>query len=180
MKKLFLIKMFLFTLAGILISCEALLFNYSVSQTWLIPEDAPEETGGALTLIGIKVDRAGGWDSVEREITALAPLYFWNSGRMVVAAEKGPAYAAEIQAREREFNLGWRTKRSLAVEVRIWADKDAPKAGDPVNERKLPAAVGRVVATGEKSFSSSETIGRLLEKAIKNAAKELAAYEGRK
>jgi len=176
MKLSFITKIFIFSLPVILLSCEALPFNYSSSQSWLIPNDTPGKNRNTINITGVQVDRSGGWDSVEREITALAPLYFWNNGRMVVTEEK-PAYTAEIQAREREFNLGWSSKRSLAVEVRIWADNDTNNNNDLSFEKKLPAAVGRVIVTGEKSFASSETTGRLLSKAIKKAVEELTAYE---
>ena len=172
--------LFTVLLATIFISCEALPFNYSAGQSWLIRENEQEKILATLTLLGVQVDRSGGWDSVEKETVSLAPLYFWNQGCKTVAAEEGPAYAAGIQVREREFNLGWRTKRSLAVEVRIWVFEDAPKGGVSVHEQKLPVAVGRIVSTGEESFSSSHTTGRLLSMAIEKAVKQLAEYERKK
>ena len=176
MKNVF-IKIIIFSLPVILLSCEALPINYSRGQSWHIPINEPEKISTTLTIMGVQVDRTGGWDSIEKETAALAPLYFWNRGCKVVPAEERPVYAAAIQVREREFNLGWRTKRSLAVEVRIWAYEDAPEAGASVQDQKLPAAVGIVTAMGERSFSSSETTGRLLSKAIGKAAKKLAVYE---
>jgi len=167
MKKLKIIFLFL---PVIMLSCEALPINYSRSQSWLTSDDSTRRT---ISLLNVKVDRMGGWDSVEKEIVALAPLYFWNNGCRVIAGEKAPRYAAEIQAREREFSQGWRTRRSLAIEVTISSYEDALG----VSARKLPLAAGRVIAMGERSFSSSDTTGRLLSKAIEKAVKELAAYE---
>jgi hypothetical protein len=176
---------------AIFLSCRALPANHSASQSWVIPKTKLEKTGTTLTLITVKADRGGGWDSIENEAAALAPLYFWDRGYRVIAVENDPvngtpnstpSYAATIQLREREFNRSWRTKRSLAVEVRIWAYEDIFNNGKPENgpglyEQKLPAAVGRVIVMGEKSFSSSNTTGRLLSKAIKKAARQLAIYE---
>jgi hypothetical protein len=60
------------------------------------------------------------------------------------------------------------------VEVRIWAFLDAPGKSP---DQKLPLATGRVIAMGERSLSSSDTMGRLLSKAIQKAVKELSALE---
>lgn len=173
-------NVFVFIFAALLLSCEALPVNYSTGESWFIGKNAPERDMPALTLLGVQVDRSGGWDSVEKETAALAPLYFWDRGFVVVSAEEKPDYAALIQVREREFTSGWRTKKSLAVEVRIWAYEDAPQEGTPFYEQKLPLAAGRVVAMGEKSFSSSETTGRLLSRAIGKTAEKIIAYERRK
>jgi hypothetical protein len=178
--KTYLQKLIIFLFPLILLSCEALPVNFSSGQSWFISPDKSEKTWTTLTILAVQADKSGGWDSVEREIAALAPLYFWDSGCRVVAAEEPSSYAAQIQVREREFNLGWKTKKSLAVEVRIWEYEDAPKNGESALGQKLPAAVGRIVAAGDKSFSSSETTGRLLLKAIDRAVKELAVYERKK
>jgi len=165
---------------SLLLSCEALPVNFSSGQSWLIHGNEQGKTWTTLTILSVQVDRSGGWDSVEKEASALAPLYFWDSGCRVVSAEKAPSYAAQIHIREREYNSGWKTKKSLAVEVRIWKYEDASEGEEIYLSQKLPAAVGRVFTNGDGSFSSSETTGRLLSKAIDMAVKELAAYEGKK
>lgn len=182
MKK-YLPKLFVFLFLLILLSCEALPVNYSSGQSWLISSvnsNKMDKSWTTLTILSVYVDKNGGWDSVEKEAAALAPLYFWDRGCRVVAGEKTPSYAAQIYIRERDFNLGWKTKKSLAVEVHIWEYEDSPKNNEPVLEHKLPAAVGRIVAIGNKSFSSSGTTGRLLSKAVNKAVKKLKAYERRK
>jgi hypothetical protein len=184
--KIYLQKLIISLFMLVLLSCEALPVNYSSGQSWLISpadsdkSDKPDKSWTTLAILSVQVDRSGGWDSVEKEAAALAPLYFWDRGCRIVAAEKTPSYAAQIQIREREFNLGWKTKKSLAVEVCIWEYEDAPENGGFYLSQKLPAAVGRVVSTGDKSFSSSVTTGRLLSKAIKKAVKKLAVYERKK
>ena len=178
MKK-FIVKIIIFSAAAILLSCEALPFNYTADQSWLI-ESAHEKIWTTMTVLGVQADRSGGWDSVEKEAASLAPLYFWDRGCRVVSAEEWPQYAARIWIRERDFNLGWSSKKSLVVEVRIWAFEDAPVSGAPDEDHKLPAAVGRVVMTGDTSFSSSDTMGKLLSRAITQAVKQLAAYRDKK
>jgi len=167
-------KLILLCIPAILLSCEALPINYSRSQSWLIPvaHNEQDKSWTTVTLLGVQVDRKGGWDSVEREVTDLVPLFFWNQGCRVVAVDEQPVYAADVQVREREFNQGWRTKRSLAVEVRIWDFRDAP-----AKVQKLPLAAGRVIASGERSLFSSETTGKMLSMAIEKAVKELSAHE---
>jgi hypothetical protein len=162
----------------LLLSCEALPFSYSKSQSWYIPENPGGQGLGngqtarpTLRLTDVSVDRTGGWESTGKEFAALAPLCFWKQGWAVVfGPPSGADYAAEIQVREREYSSGWRTRRSLAVEVRIWASGDEPGNG---REQKLPLAAGRVVAIGEGSFSSSDTAERMLSRAIKQAVKKM-------
>jgi len=188
--KFFKRKIFILSAAAILLSCEALPFNYSANQSWLIDSSAPlnssaslnsarNKTWTTLTVLGVQIEKIGGWDSIEREAASLAQLYFWDRGCRVIPAEERPAYAARIWITERDFNIGWKSKKSLAVEVRIWNFEDAPANGVPIEKYKLPAAVGRVVMTGNKSFSSSDVMGKLLSRAIKQAARRLAANKGK-
>ena len=152
-----------FLLGSFLLSCSSLSDIFSFSQSWAIPEGAAG-TRQTIKLAGVSVDRLGGWDSLEREVVALAPLYFWEHGYRM--AEQDADYAVHISLREREFASGWRTRRSLALEVRIWDGAEGLPG-------KLPIAVGRVVAVGDKSFSSSKTTGKMLALAIGKATGEL-------
>jgi len=182
MKKYFQIPLiFLFLL--ILLSCETGPVNVSSGQSWFIPSAEFHKKGRAwttLTILSVNIDRSGGWDSIEKEAAALAPLFFWDRGCRVVPAEEEPYYAAQIFVREREFNVGWKTKKSLAVEVHIWNYEDAPKNGDSIINYKLPAAVGRIIVTGGKSFILSKTTSHLLSKTINKAVRKLAVYERKK
>jgi hypothetical protein len=158
-----------FLLALFLLSCESMPLNYSRSQSWLVTD---KEIVGTVSLLGVTVDRAGGRDSVEKEIAGLAPLCFWQEGCQIIFDKPGD-YAADIQLREREYSSGWKTKRSLSVEVRIWpygegGDKSA-------YFQTLPLAAGRVISTGDRSLSSFETTNRMLSRAIRTAVKQLAA-----
>jgi len=161
-------------LALVLVSCDSMPVNYSFSQSWLIPEagGAGEAARRTIKLAGVSVDRSSGWDSLEKEVAALAPLYFWQSGYRLAEQDGAADYAAQISLREREFAVGWHTKRSLAVEVRIWA---SPGEEMPVDGLfgTLPLAAGRVVAIGDGSFSSSKTTGKMLSRAIGKAAGSL-------
>jgi hypothetical protein len=158
------VPVFLLAVLVFLGSCESLSLDYSRSQSWLT---RGKPVLGTVAVRAVGIDRSGGWDSLEKEFAALAPLGFWEQGYLAVSEGREADYVAEIQAREREYSSGWRTRRSLAVEVRIWA----------AGEKGLPLAAGRVVAVGDRSFSSSHTIGRMLFRAIDRAVKKIPARE---
>ena len=180
MNKKFLWKIVILLNAAILLSCNALPYDDFSSQSWMMPNGAVKRSWTTLTLIGVHVDRGGGWNSIETEAALLAPLYFWNRRCKVVLAEEGPEYAAQIWIRERNINLDWNSKKSLSVDVRIWPYEDAPDDSAPVLDQKLPAAVGRIVMLGKGSFSSTNKVEEMLSKAIKQAVRKLFAYKRRK
>ena len=153
----------------LLSSCNALPLYYPLGNTWQIPESSgtAQQT---IKLAGVSVDRSGGWDSLEKEAASLAPLFFWEEGYQLI--DSGPAdYTVHINLREREYMQGWKTKRSLAIEVRMWQG-DTP--AEDLSGR-LPAAAARVVAVGSKSFSSSDVTGKMLSRAISRTASQLPA-----
>jgi hypothetical protein len=165
-----------FVAALFLGACESLPFNYYLGASWSAPGEGEggREILGIVRLETVSVDRNGGWVSVEKEIRGLAPLLFWERGYRVAAAGEGADYTADIRAREREYASGWQTKRSLAMEVRLWpAGEETPDYQEPENGKALPLAAGRVTNLGNRSFSSSETTGRMLAAAVKKALKPL-------
>jgi hypothetical protein len=166
-------KLVFFAAAALFLgACESLPFNCYLGRSWSAPGEESGTGGGrknlaAVYVSAVSVDRNGGWASVDKEVRGLAPLLFLERGYRVVPAGERADYAADIRVREREYASGWQTKRSLAVEVRIWP------AGDGENGGALPLAAGRVTSLGNRSFSSSETTGRMLALAIKKAVKPL-------
>jgi hypothetical protein len=168
---LFLCLLFLF-------SCNSLPVSYSAGESWSVEKSKTNKT---IKLAGVSIDRSGGWDSLEKEVTVLAPLYFWEHGYR--PADDTSNYIAHISLREREFSVGWNTRRSLSIEVRIWlgntknaaaidaAPKDASAKNTTIAEMpylsgELPVAAGRIVLIGNRSFSSSQTTGKMLYRAI--------------
>jgi len=161
-----------------LISCESLPVNYSHSQSFRSFEKNNSRAADkriTINLLKVQVDKTGGMYSLENEVSAIAPLYFWKQGCKVVGKNDNPQYFTQINIREREYPQGWQTKKSLAIEVFFWDNRNSLQ--DPLPDQTLPAASGRIVSIGERSFSSSDTTSRLLYKAIKLAVKELAAYD---
>ncbi|MDR0600746.1 MAG: hypothetical protein LBG42_00040 [Treponema sp.] len=121
----------------------------------------------------VSADLSGVWTAVENEAAGLAPLVFWEQGFAAAGAEGEADYEADVWLREREYISGWKTRRSLAVEVRIW------KAGERTG-KNIPLAAGRVTTAGDGSFSSSETTGRMLALAVGKAVAALREGEERK
>jgi hypothetical protein len=135
-------------------------------------------------LENVSVDKPGGWVSIEEELSNLTPLLLLERGFMVSADPEDADYAADIRAWEREYARGWKTKRSIMMEVRLWPE-DGP---DSPAYQGTPLAAGRVSYQGKKSLVSSRTNGPMLKSALKKAvralrlkkpAKEPSAGEGK-
>jgi hypothetical protein len=155
-------------LALFLFSCNAVPVNYSSSKSWFMPENGKAKR--TIRLVGVSVDRSGGWDSLEKEVAVLAPLYFWEKGFYLVESDDPAAYVVHISLRERDFPAGWNTRRSISLEVRIWTCK-GESAGELPG--RLPIAAGRVVVIGNKSFSSSKTTEKMLSRAVYKTVRKL-------
>jgi hypothetical protein len=156
-----------------LFSCHSTPINGQNSQSWRVPEKSKSK--GTIKLVSVSADRGGGRNSLEQEIAVLAPLCFWGERYKTVGSRDHADYAVAISLREREFAVGWRTKRSLAVEVRIWRCVD----GDilPEELERLPVSAGRIISTGNVGFSSSKVTGRMLSRAVTAAVKQLSVVQ---
>jgi hypothetical protein len=117
---------------------------------------------GTLRLETISVDKAVDRSSVEKEIRGRAPLVFLERGYLLSPEGEEAQYQATIRAIEREYISGWKTRRSLSLEVLIW--QNGEEGRDPV-----PLASGRAAGTGQASLSSSPALDRLLKTAVKRA-----------
>jgi hypothetical protein len=141
--------------------------SFPKSRSWAALKE--DEIAGTIWIAAVKADKAGGWSSVENEAGDLLPLLFLEH-RLKAAGERERAdYIAELSLREREFSRGWKNLTSLSVELRLWSAETA--AGEW--ETSVPLAAGQVLLQGNKSFSSSETLGRLLRKAVGKAVAAL-------
>jgi hypothetical protein len=156
-----------------LFSCHSTPINGKNSQSWRVPEKSKSK--GTIKLISVSADRSGGRNSLEQEIAVLAPLCFWGKRYKTVGPQDHADYAAAISMREREISAGWRTKKSLSVEVRIWRCVDGGMR--PGETERLPVAAGRVISTGNVGFSSSEITGRMLSRAVTAAVRQLSVVQ---
>jgi len=173
---LLIIVISLFMGAGLL-SCNTPAPHQTNTESWYTherEERSERRSIGKIALLGVSVYRSGGWDSIQSEIAGLAPLLFWKHGLYLVPDAAGADYAADIRLHEREYMSQWRTKRSLALEVRIWAvPAEMADAAAFSFDKRLPLAAARVLSSGAHGFSSSHTVNRMLPLAIKNAVKRL-------
>jgi hypothetical protein len=160
----------------LLASCASLPPGTGGGNSWYSP--AAGTLRGGVEIAEVRVDKQTGWLSIEEEIRDLAPLLFLEAGfggpGSVPAG--APRYRADIQLREREHTLGWKTMRSLSVELRLRPLPEAgasPPAGK-ADEASLPLAAGRVIRSGNGSLSSSAVLSRMLDRAIGEALEALS------
>jgi hypothetical protein len=110
--------------------------------------------------MSVFIDKTGSTAGIEQELSDMARLCFWDYGFLVV--QDNAIYTAEIDAREREYLMGWNNKRSVSLEVRLKKDGET-------------LAVGRVLSKGSNSLSSSKAMNKLLNMAVKKMIDSLTA-----
>jgi hypothetical protein len=123
---------------------------------------------GTLRLGEISVDKAMDWASVEGEIGRRVPLIFLERKYLFAPKDGEADFRVDVQAIEREYSSGWKTLRSLSMEVHIWREGD--RTGTPL-------ASGRAIQSGDISLSSVEILDYLLRRAAKMALKGLGAIK---
>jgi hypothetical protein len=143
--------------------------SFSKSRSW--PALKEHTVAGTVWVGAVKADKAGSWASVESEAAGLLPLIFLEYRLKTVSTEEKAGYIAELSLREREFSRGWEKQLSLSVEMRLWPS--GTTAGE--REKTAPLAAGQVLLQGEDSLSSSETLGRLIRRAVGKAVTALPA-----
>ena len=125
-----------------------------------------EDAKAAIQIISVSAEKSGEWGLLEKEISGLLPLLFFEEGYIAVSHDAQADIFAEVTVREREYIDGWKTRRSLSAEVRLWAREEF--SGQP-----LPLSAGRALSNGRQSFASSGTLSVMLRKAVKNAVNGL-------
>lgn len=177
----------LFGQIAILTGCASFPPDYSTSAAWSAP--APETVKGSVRIISVSAERPGDWGSLEKEINTLVPLFFAEESYCVTppdaaVLDNAADYTVSVQVREREYQSGWQTRRSLSCVVMIWPGDDgastpgnAPSGRTPSSRTQLPLAAGRSLIQGTQSLASSKSLGALLKKAIKSAVRGLPEKE---
>jgi hypothetical protein len=141
-------------------SCAVFPPLFPVSEAWSSEGSFGKGTMAAGT---IGVDSVTGWDSLEREISGLLPLLLVEKGYAPPDTENKADFTADVSVIEREYMEGWKTKRSLSVEVRIRSPGGAL------------LAAGRAMLSGDKSLASSKVTNVLLRSALSKALSALEA-----
>lgn len=121
-----------------------------------------------------RVECRSGAVSIEDEIEMLAPLLFLQNGFFPAAADRGAEFIVAVTAVEREIPDGWRTIRSISVDLRALRNDGTtePDTAWP------PEAAVRIVSSGGVSLSSSAELARLLSRGVRRLADELKRTEG--
>jgi hypothetical protein len=80
-----------------------------------------------------------------------------EKGFYVTGDADSASFHLKLVGVEREFLQGWQNRRSVSIEAWLWEIQDTAR---------LPRAVGRSVAVGNGSLSSSLELERMLRKAL--------------
>ena len=163
------IFVFLISLPVIFGSCVSTSFGSAKSSAWRAGKS--ERARGTVKIVSVSAEKSGEWGSLEREVTELLPLYFSEKRYVAVPYGSKADYAAEVRVREREYLKGWKTRRYLSVEVRLWAGDDEGKP--------LPLSAGRTLNHGQKTFASTRTLSTMLRRSVRYAIWKLPSKRTR-
>jgi hypothetical protein len=157
-------------------ACRTYGITYENGKAWpgsFAKKDATVQ--GALRIGTIDVDKPGGSYSIEREINAILPLLFWEMGYVFEPTTGNADYIVDVYARERDVQHGWKTKKSISLEVVLWPVQHVSYAGTGSGENdeniRTPYAAGRTVIMGTAGLSVSGNMENLLRKTAKKAVK---------
>lgn len=160
---------FFFLLFLLLFSCSTFPFNFASSKSWTVPS---EDDFPSMYLGDVLVDKASGWNSIEREIQDLVPLLFSDYGYPFVLNKAEAAYIVDVLAVEREYMSGWKSKRSVAVEIRVYEN-----SGIDEYQNTIPVVVGKTTSSGGVSLASSKDLSRLLGSGVKKIIKSFETLQ---
>jgi hypothetical protein len=158
-----------FFMLGIMLlsSCSTTGITSKKTKTWI--------TGSAfldtrkIALGNIDIDKPGGGWSVEKEIMEILPLILSEQGFVVLQNKENADGIVDVFATERDFYSGWKTNKSIAVEVLFY-----PSNGGTGNiDGETSFAAGRTVAQGSLGLSSSKNVEALLRDSVKKLARSI-------
>ena len=164
------LRFFLLLILALIVLGSCVSFHFGGNSSWAT--DNKEETVGTVRIISVHAEKPGEWGLLEKEVGDLLPLLFFEKGYIAVSPDEEAALLAEVTVREREYIDGWKTRRSLSAEVRLWAREEFA-------DQPLPLSAGRALSNGKQSFASSKTLSAMLRKAVKNAVNGLPGQESR-
>ncbi|GMO25533.1 MAG: hypothetical protein Ta2B_05150 [Termitinemataceae bacterium] len=119
----------------------------------------------------IKADKSGGSLTIEREISQLLPLLFLEQNFVFTNNSLEADYIVDVHATEREYFVGWETKKSVTMEVLFWANDHLTKDmqqddGNTQADIETPLIAGRIVAQGSQGLASSNNLQDILRRSI--------------
>ncbi|GMO28907.1 MAG: hypothetical protein Ta2F_04300 [Termitinemataceae bacterium] len=147
-------------------SCSTSGMHFKSSASWSKTEN--EEQVSKIKLGSINADKSGGSLSIEKEISQVLPLLFLEKGFVFTNNAEEASYIVDVCATEREFFVGWNTKKSVTMEVSFWSNdhlQDKYSVNDP-SVIETPLAAGRIIAGGSEGLSSSNNLHNILKRSI--------------
>lgn len=153
-------------------SCSTYGITYENGKSWPHKPVNADRLRGTLQMGRVEVDKPAGSYSVEREISAILPLVFWELGYVFEPPSGGADYVVDVYARERDVTHGWKTKKSISLEVVLWPVQQVNYA--VAEGVKTPYAAGRSVLVGTAGLLVSGNTEKLLKKTAKKAVQAAA------
>ncbi|MDR1446210.1 MAG: hypothetical protein LBI90_04860 [Treponema sp.] len=148
----------------LLVSCGTSLPSWYSIRSW----PGSNHVKGRVKLREITVDKIAGTASLEEEARELVFMYLREAGYF--PAGEGEDYLVDMILREREYITGWKTKRSIAADLRFWPGSLSAAS---LSTAPTPVSASRVVCTGEESLSSSKTLGKIIRLAVRRGIRAL-------
>jgi hypothetical protein len=154
-----------FFLIEALASCATNGLHEKSSSSWRIQ---PKKKNTKTLRIGvISADKSGGSLSLESEIGRILPLLFLEKRCVFIEDGENADFIVDVYATERDYFAGWKTKKSIALEVSLRANRS------DISENRVitPLASGRTIAQGTQGLSSSKNLAAILRASIKKAVR---------
>jgi hypothetical protein len=152
------------------LSCKTSGMYYKTSNAWSIQDTFDSNNKIKLPTkikLGIvKADKTGGALTLEREISALLPLLFLEHNYIFTNNSIEAAYIVDVSATEREFFVGWNTKKSITMEVLFWSPEHISESDKKTGALETPLIAGRIVAQGTQGLASSNNLQDILRRSI--------------
>jgi hypothetical protein len=146
-----------------------------------------------LQLGSIQIDKSASY-SVEHEVAVLLPLLFIEKHLVFPGGGAEADYIVDVHGSERDYPVGWETRKSMSMEVYIRRNKPGALPAAPAetpDKTELhsllstanhtddtykivtPDAAARVIASGKLGFSSSKNLEYLLRLCIQKSVAQL-------
>ncbi|MDR2490620.1 MAG: hypothetical protein LBD20_04365 [Spirochaetaceae bacterium] len=175
-----------------MVSCNTTGISSKASRSWSYNR-TPRTT---LQLGSIQIDKSASY-SVEHEVAVLLPLLFLEKQLVFSSAGEEADYIVDVHGSERDYPVGWNTRKSLSLEVYIRSNKAARQPSAAADETPndaeakpslliaaspqkddgfkivTPDAAARVRAAGKLGFSSSKNLEYLLRVCIQKSVAQL-------
>jgi hypothetical protein len=144
-------------------------FFFLSSKAWISPSQSDQPS---LYLADVLVDKASGWTSIEQETRNILPLLFSDYDYPFTLNQSNADYIVDVQAIEREYLSGWRTKRSIAIEIQIYQNNILDEY-----HNKPPIIVAKTTSSSNVSLASSKVLHNLLVSGVRKVVRSFKTLQ---